>query len=50
MTRNKRKENANHYYDPRVLENYFRNDIFNSWRYLCEKIKERESLESISSM
>ena len=27
MSRNKRKENANHYYDPRVLENYCRNDI-----------------------
>ena len=27
MSQNKRKEHANHYYDPRVLENYCRNDI-----------------------
>lgn len=27
MSQNKRKENANHYYDPRALENYCRNDI-----------------------
>ena len=27
MSQNKRKEHANHYFDPRVLENYCRNDI-----------------------
>lgn len=27
MSQNKRKKNANHYYDPRVLEKYCRNDI-----------------------
>ena len=27
MNQNKRKEHANHYFDPRVLENYCRNDI-----------------------
>ena len=27
MSQNKRKEHANHYFDPRVLENYIRNDI-----------------------
>lgn len=27
MSQNKRKENANHYYNQRVLENYCRNDI-----------------------
>lgn len=27
MIRNKRKEHAGHYFDPRVLENYCRNDI-----------------------
>ena len=27
MSQNKRKEHANYYFDPRVLENYFRNDV-----------------------
>ena len=27
MSKNKRKEHAAHYFDPRVLENYCRNDI-----------------------
>ena len=27
MNQNKRKEHARHYFDPRVLENYCRNDI-----------------------
>ena len=27
MSQNKRKKNANHYYDPLVLENYCRNDL-----------------------
>ena len=27
MSQNKRKEHANHYFDPRVLENYCRNDV-----------------------
>lgn len=27
MSQNKRKENANHYYDPRVLESYCRQDV-----------------------
>ena len=27
MSQNKRKEHTNHYFDPRVLENYCRNDV-----------------------
>ena len=45
MNQNKQKEqHTGHYFDPRVLENY------STRVYLNKKIREREALESISSM
>ena len=37
MSQNKRKEHANHYFDPRVLENYCRNDILLTFEFACRQ-------------